>query len=415
MRRRGWLIYASDREAAIRGIREASLASPGSLTACFSPVEIDGIGDFFRVRSTIHPPADLAACRVAYPGVDWQVHGDLPRPPASLTLPSPRDGEGDVEVLSLLGRFPTWVECRGARQRDFLAAAGITHGWTHARDYDGVSAEIERRRPRVVLNEVWTVSLADHALLARRWPAVQFVALSHAVPGWIATERPAEHYAFLTLARERPNCHYGTVMPADRVVAPRGTRIVSLPNFATMPEGLPAREDGPPTVSLIARDTECKQWGAAVAAVAVAARSIPDLHVVVGSPKLRGGIVPHLRYLDELGVPHVSLDWSTWGGYIDRVARSVDCHLTATIAESFCLIPLEHCLLGRPVAGTPAVEWLPPKWQRNPQDPAALAGCLVSHFREYDAAAGKARAIAERVAAKNHRQLLASLRSLIDA
>lgn len=323
------------------------------------------------------------------------------------------DGGGPVEVLSLLGHFPTWIQYRGHRQRAFLASHGIRHGWSHARDAATLKAEIEARGVRVVLNEVWSLSAGDMARLAAACPSVQFVALTHAVPGWVATERSEEHYDWLRLARELPNCHYGTVMSVERVVAAPGTRLVSLPNLCTLPEDLPEREPGPPTVSLIARDTESKQWGTAIAAVALAARTVPDLHVVIGCPDLKGGIGPHLAFLDEMGVPWSRMLWDNWGTYLDRIARSVDCHLTATLAESFCLVPLEHCLLGRPVAGTPAVEWLPERWQGHPQRPASLAWHLTVLFDDYAASSRYARGVAENVAERNHRHLIESLHRLL--
>lgn len=328
--------------------------------------------------------------------------------------PPARDGGGGVDVLSILGVFPTWVACRGHRQRQFLAARGIRHGWTHAANLETLAGEIAARNPRVVLNEVWRVDPATMAALASRFPATQFVALTHATPAWISTDRPEDHYAFLRLAREQSNCHYGTVMTVDRVAAPPGTKVVSLPNLCTIPEGLPDREDGPPTVSLVARDNQAiKQWGGSIAAVEIAARRIPDLHVLVGSPALRDGAEPHLAHLQELGIPTIRAGWGAWKSYLDTVARYVDVHLTATLSESFCLVPLEHCLLGRPVVGTPAIEWLPERWRRNPQNPAALASTLVSHFEDYAASSAKALGVARNVAARNHCHLLATFETLL--
>jgi hypothetical protein len=412
---RGLLIYAATAAVAGQMRREGLASHPGSRIAVFSAGPIDDLpvdlADFVRVRPRVDPRADLAACRVAYPSARWSVWGSVPQ--SALSQPLPVDTDGTVDVLSILGRFPTWVEYRGCRQRDFLAAAGIRHGWTHARDLVALTSEIARREPRVVLNEVWMISPDDMAALATQFPGVQFVALTHGTPAWISTERAGEHYAFLHLSRERGNCHYGHVMAANRCVSLPGSKIVSLPNFVAMPADLPQRESGPPTVSLIARDTETKQWGAAVAAVALAAQRIPDLHVLLGDAHLKAGIDPHIGFFGDLGIPTVTVKWGRWEDYLDRVARSVDCHLTATLAESFCLVPLEHCLLGRPVAGTPAVEWLPARWQRNPQAPAALASTLVSHFEDYTDASARALGVAQNVAARNHRHLLASLQRLL--
>lgn len=334
--------------------------------------------------------------------------------PGQPIAPAARDGGGRVDVLSILGVFPTWVACRGHRQRQFLASHGIRHGWTHAAHLGPLSREISDRNPRLVLNEVWRVDPGTMASLAARFPAIQFVALTHATPAWISTERAADHYAFLRLAREQSNCHYGTVMTVDRVVAPRGTKVVSLPNLCTIPQGLSGREAGPPTVSLVARDNQSiKQWGASIAAVEIAARRIPDLHVLVGAPALRDGAAPHLDHLQEIGIPTIRAGWGSWRSYLSTVARHVDVHLTATLSESFCLVPLEHCLLGRPVVGTPAIEWLPGRWQRNPQDPADLASTLVSHFEDYSAAAAKAIGVARNVAEKNHRHLRATFENLL--
>lgn len=324
------------------------------------------------------------------------------------------DGGGEVDVLSILGLFPSWIAYRGHRQREFLARHGIRHGWTHASDETGLTEEIERRRPRVVLNEVWRAPAEVVAALAQRFPRTQFVSLTHATPAYIATDDPERHYDFLRLAREMGNCHYGTVMPVERVIYAPGTKVVSLPNFCELPSNLPAREDGPPTVSLIGRDNQSiKGWGGAVAAVEFAARSIPDLHVIAGSPELQKKAAPHLEHLEMVGIPVIRMGWIARWRYLELLARSVDAHLTATLAESFGLVPLEHCLLGRPVTGTPALEWLPPAWQRNAQDPADLANCLIGQLANKEASSAQAIKAAEAVVRQNHARLIESLESLL--
>lgn len=330
--------------------------------------------------------------------------------------PAPRsgDGGGAVDVLSILGLFPSWIAYRGHRQREFLARHGIRHGWSHASDEAGLAEEIERRRPRVILNEVWCAPANVVATLARRYPETQFVGLTHATPAFIATDAPMRHYEFLRLAREFPNCHYATVMPADRVIAPQGAKVVSLPNFCELPKNLPVRDGGPPTVSIIGRDNQgSKNWGGAVAAVELAARSISDLHVIAGSPELHGKASPHMEHLEMVGIPVIRMGWIARWRYLELLARSVDAHLTATLAESFGLVPLEHCLLGRPVTGTPALEWLPPAWQRNAQDPADLANCLLGQLENKKASSAEAIKAAEAVAKENHARLIDALERLL--
>lgn len=337
----------------------------------------------------------------------------LTAPRALVTTGAPAtDDEGEVDVLSVLGSADYWVAYRGVRQKAFMRGHDILHGWTLNRELESVSEDIRKRNPKVVLNEVWALDLRVMAALADRYPSVQFVALSHGAPGWVSTVLPHHHYGYLRLARERANCYYGTVMETHRLAAPHGTNVVSLPNFSFLPDDLPAREDGPPTVSLIARDSHPKQWGLSAAAVAIAARQVKDLHVVSISPDLHAGIEPHISWLLEQGIPVVRPPWGAWQDYLRIISSKVDAHITATLSESFCVVPLEHCLMGRPVAGTFAVEWLPDKWKGNPQDPQSLADILVRTIGNKKAGA-EARKAAKMVVDWNHKALVKTMKQLI--
>lgn len=409
----GVLIYADNPAQGRRRVQEARLSFPGSPLAVFlrtgEPSQIAGV-QMVKVRPRRNRAADLAACRTKFPRVSWEVW-DRPVDPA----PLPVDPGGRVDVLSLIGNFPTWVEYRGHRQRNFLAKHGIRHGWTHYPQQVRLKREIEQRTPKVVLNETWMATPETVAKLADAFPAVKFVNLTHGVPGVIASHRSGEFYDFQLLAQDRANCFFGHVMREDRTISPPACKVVRLPNFLELPDGLPEKQAGGPfTVSLIARNTPDKNWGTMAAAVMEAARSM-ELQVLACSPEFNRSTDAHIDALLRRGIPCTVLPWKDWGTYLHAVASSADVNLTASLAESFCLIPLEHCLLGKPVITSPAVEWVPRKWQASPQDPAALAAVIKSLRAGYRRASRKARKLGRKITAENHKALLSNLNQLLNA
>jgi len=342
-----------------------------------------------------------------------QRNPDLPKGPPKPYMPAANDGGGPIDVLSVMGAFPTWVAYRGHRQKAFLAQQGIRHGWHHVKYADDVAKVIEERGPRVVLNEVWWMDPKDVEALAKRFPETKFVALAHGTPAWVSTIRPDEHFANLRMAREIPNCYYGIVTNTGKLPSVPGTKVVEIPNFAILPGNLPEREDGPPTVSLIARSNEgIKHWGGSTMAVEFAARRIKDLHIVMATYDKSDSTSAHVRHFEEIGIPITVVQWGDWENYIRTVAAKVDAHLTASLSESLCLVPLEHCLLGRPAIAGPAVEWLPDAWKGNPQEPDTLAKRLAAVMQSRKAST-LARNAAEAVVKRNHKVLIDHLGDLL--
>lgn len=324
--------------------------------------------------------------------------------------------EGPLDVLSILSAsLASWVEYRGARQQRFLGEHGICHGWTLRTTRGDLAKEIRHRSPQVVLNETWIADPGVIRDLATEFPEVRFVSLTHGVPAAMASHRPRDHYKCLRAARDLPNCYYGHVMPESRLIAPTGVKAVSLPNLIEIPEGLPSRaKDAPFTVSLIGRSDFLKGWGSTVGAIVEASR-YADLQVIVSAPNERNGLIHHLDFFDDCGVSWTRTPWRGWQDYLAMVAQYVDVGLCGSWVESLCLIPLEHCLLGRPVVTTAAVEWVPSEWQVNGQDPREMAACLLDHKKHYAKRSRQAQKLAERLRKDSNRSLIKNLTALLDS
>ncbi len=324
---------------------------------------------------------------------------------------------GRCEVLSLLGRFlSSWIEYRGARVGRFLGEHGIRHDYAAWEGPREMGAMVEETGARVVLNEVWQMTPQAVADLAARFPGVRWVNLNHGSPCNLPMKdhRRHLHAEFVQLSLERPNVFYGTVMAAERW--PGIERLVSLPNLVMLPEGLKSRrrEIGERVcVSMVGRMTLEKNWPGHMAAACVLAREVP-LTVAVCTRESPDEMRGYLRLIEMAGADWFHIPWGDWEGYLTQISNAAHLCFQASLMESFNSVAAEHMLLGIPVVGSQAIEYLPRGWQANPQDPVDLCRVALDHLDLYETRAKTAGEIARRLSRNNAAAFLAGIEGLLN-
>jgi glycosyltransferase involved in cell wall biosynthesis len=330
--------------------------------------------------------------------------------------------EGPVDVLSIINATASWVDYRANRFGGLLRRHGISHSCLTSRDEHVVAGVLRKTPARVVLNEVFQIDPWAVGHLAGLFPTTQFVNLNHGspvslgIPRWMAT-----HPQYMALAVERPNCHYGHVMEPGRFVGPPEAKIVSLPNVPTLPPRYSAPDErhlgaSRPHVLISGRNVEGKNL-ITQAMAAVILHGWLDNGIVVHfmSNCDEGEHRPLLNLLRSHGIEAHYQTWAPWSAYMDWMAMTIDLSFCCSLTESFGLIACESMLMGIPVVGSHAIEFLPEAWKANPQNPVEIASMAMHHLNNYSSSSWQSARIARSVAKQNEVALIENLKSLLNS
>jgi len=328
------------------------------------------------------------------------------------------NGITHCDVLSCLSKFSTWIECKGIRTKEFLYNHGIDHGWTHFRGVAAISAEIDRLKCKLVINEVDTIPPNELERLASRYPNVKFLCVRHNCPSFMSTE-PTFRWERMfhrvdCLAATYPNVFIGTVMDSTRYDHNTNTKLIDVPNLIQLPKDLPTIDRGNRrlTLSLVSRPSNGKNFNAQITAVCKAAKEIElGIFIITGNRELSDIL---LRRLTQCRIPNKHINWGSWERYINLVNNFCDIGLQVSLAESFNLVAVEHMSMGKPVVGSSAIEYLPSEWQANPQDPNEIASIILDHAQNLDERGKEGKAIAKTLEKRNRLKYVESIKQLLE-
>lgn len=329
---------------------------------------------------------------------------------------------GNCQVLTILDpSLSSWLEYRGEAMQKKLADHGISHDWTFFLTLSDLYSQIIASDCSVVINELWTAPSAVINKLATSFPNVQFVNMNHSSPSFTASLPTHETLAarfemmesFDHLAAVHPNVFNGTVMESRRFELNR-SKVISLPNpirnMSIKSQRIP--DSKLLSLSLVCRFCPIKNLGGQVAAVRKVAQIRPVSLVIVTT--YNPGMGRFVRSLREAGVITTTVEWGDWKQMMHLIALYSDIGLQASLTESLNLVALEHMMLGKPVVGSPAIEYLPKNWQANPQDPDSIAKTILDHAKDLEKRGAVAREIAGRIRNENNKQFIESIQSLLD-
>jgi hypothetical protein len=283
-----------------------------------------------------------------------------------------------AEVLSVISAGDDqWTDYRGKRLGEWLGFRGISHGWCYNAEASWLVREATERGVKIILSEAQVIPPSVMATLAEKLPEVILVTLLHGAPAWCASSSPQTTYDAIRQARDLPNVYLGVVSRASAMAWLQRTKVVSLPNPIEIPTGLtrssvPALPAGELVVSLIARPSPVKNWGGMLAGLALLANRRKVRAIVAGRENTPNHLA-HLEYLQDLGVEATTIPFGDWAQTLRAVAEETHVGLACGYSDSLNLVAAEHCLMGIPVVGSPALDWLPTSWRVSPQDPQAIA------------------------------------------
>lgn len=311
-----------------------------------------------------------------------------------------------------------WIDYRGRRFGTWLRERGISHGWAENGEAEELIAEARARKVRVIISEAQVIHVDVVEKLATALPGVKIIHLLHGAPAWCASYAPAQTYGAIRQSRDLPNVWVAAVSNISAMAWTKGSKVIQLPNPIQLPSELAELQPkARPTagevlcVSLIARPFPAKNWGGMLAALGILAERRPIRVICAGrnTPWQR----EHLNYLEALEIPVENMMFGDWSLSLNRVASYVHVGLACGFTDALNLIAAEHCLLGIPVVGSPSLDWMPPEWRINPQDPVAMADLVERHASD-EVAGGVGRDIVKAMAIENEELLLRNLTLLIE-
>eukprot|EP00913_Durusdinium_trenchii_P005642 g5260.t1 len=333
---------------------------------------------------------------------------------AGSSLPAVRAHPPDVtqaDVLLVFGPSPEpgFFEIRGAAVTDRLRVHGISAACLAMQDRTVAPLQeaIDTLRPRLLVNRAMCIDAAVVRELAGRNPGVRFVAVNHSsqsdlmrVPRWIN-----DQVAHVELAAERTNCWFGHVDERNHVARMTDLpRAIWFPNCVRLPPVAAERPlHDPPVVGLTCVARVLKNLPNQIVAMGIANRRTP-LHARFSLHKSDQRQIARLA--DFAGLEYSSAAWRDWSDFMASLVSEIDVGLQCSFTESFNYVGLEHMLCGKPVIGSPALRYLPYRWQANPDAPEAIADLLLRVFEDYDTESQHARTVALELAAWLNRNFI---------
>ena len=230
----------------------------------------------------------------------------------------------------------------------------------------------------VVINALW-IPTAELEAMAQEFPDVVFTVVSHSTFGFLAADPHA-----VRLLREAVDLQHQTsnVRVAgnakkftDEATTIWGVRVAWLPNMYDLSEPMPPGNTpwagGTLRLGLFGAARILKNGlTAAAAAVDLAISLGAPTELYVSEPDESGAI----KELTD-GAPHLTVvqtGWLAWPAF-RRLTATMHCVLQPSFTESFNVVAADAVHSGVPVVGSSAIDWLPPRWQANPDDAGDVA------------------------------------------
>jgi hypothetical protein len=304
-----------------------------------------------------------------------------------------------------------WTETRGELVSEYLKARGVPTDIVAKTQptIEFIRDQISRHCPRLVINRAFVLEPGMVEVLAKDNPSIKFLTVCHSSQPHLLLSRDflGTQNRFLTLRHKYHNCWYGLVderMPLGR------DKIAHVPNV--MDTGIldrfkkQGKLGSPVRFSITGRMDMIKNFPNQILALTSIKNSMLHLMVRDSTGGLEG-------MADQLGVKRSSASWMDWQKYLKFIRDNVDIGLQASFSESFNYVAAEHLYLGKPVVGSPAIRYLPPDWQANPDDPTDIARVCGLITSNYDAASRRASKIGATVAERTNNQFMKSIKELL--
>jgi glycosyltransferase involved in cell wall biosynthesis len=328
---------------------------------------------------------------------------------------------GSCNVLSIIGRsMATWADYRGNEIKKVLSKNSIEHEWMYESPHQVLKNNIESCGCKLVINEAFCVQPDTIRRLAEEFPHINFVNLNHfspsSMPEIFAMQSLGlrlDHIAqYDWLAYSCPNVYTGTVMDEDRFSFSK-VKIASLPNPCRVIEDGLERVPNPNmlSLSLVCRFSYLKNIPAQINAVCKVAQERPTSLIMVTNYNRIAEMFSKQMKLS--GVTVKLVQWGNWRQLMAMLGLYVDIGLQVSLSESLNMVALEHMMLGKPVVGCDALEYLPPEWKANPQNPKEIADVILDHAENLEERKYIAKGIAYDVITQDNDKFIEGIKKLL--
>ena len=317
---------------------------------------------------------------------------------------------GQASVLLIGGE--RWRH-RLKRFSEALTDGGIANETSTARRQADLHKLIARRRPVAVFCHTFHVSSEDVESLAKQFPAINFVTVCHSSQNHLFASQSLAQTKALKLSERLPNVWYATPEEEIATFADLGyVRVIQFPNPVPTIESATAKElQDPPTLLLVGRPDIVKAMPTAILAAGIVARIRPiKLAIVTQGSKAKTHIQP---FLSAAKINADWLPWSDYEGFANLLREQVSIVLQPSLTESFNYVAIESMAEGRPVAGAPAIRYLPRSWQANPNDPQDIARVCIEILGDYTNESQRAIQVARQVREFQNQSFLKMVERLI--
>jgi glycosyltransferase involved in cell wall biosynthesis len=271
------------------------------------------------------------------------------------------------------------------------------------------------RSPRVVFCHAFCVSAGNLIALAKQWPSVRFVSVSHSQENHVFTwpQYFAEMRDVLAASQTIDNLYFAGSDESQhwQQLGYRHVLRWHWPCVLRDYQDPPAID--PPVVLITSRADLVKALPSQVLAAALLQRQ-RGVRVAISatseSQQRKAGID---ALIEAAGLQAERWPWLSHGDFLARLRRDVSLVLQPSMSETFNYVSWEAGSVGRPWVGSDAIRHTPSDWRADPNDPADIARVAGEILDGYQDASGWARRIAETVAARNNSSYAAGIAALL--
>ena len=309
---------------------------------------------------------------------------------------------------------PEWIKIRGDVYAAELRTAGLKalSVGVHSKTSKAAGAAIADHNPRVFVNHAFFFGWEVIAELAEIFPKTTFLTINHSsqadlirAPDWLS-----EHAHSVELAQRRENVFVASVDPRNFMSRCGLERCLWVPNLVRWPRWPASHKlkSDRPVASIIGRHDPNKAIPHSIIAASINGRV--DLLFMLKNPR-RDQLED---YCESLRVSCEFAPWSSWEDYTKTLFERVSVGFQPSFSESFNYVSVEQMALGIPVIGSPTIQFLPPEWQANPDDPLDIAEKLDTILDDYETQSRRAVDIAAEVKKKNYTQAVNIYKQLVN-
>jgi glycosyltransferase involved in cell wall biosynthesis len=257
----------------------------------------------------------------------------------------------------------------------------IQGAYTTHLDADSVKKAIEIGNPAVVVFHALIMPVETVREMAKSFQKVSFINLFHGSqnnllyrPSWVK-----DQLAFLQLAQDCDNVSYATPDARMALDTLGWQRCVVWPNLLAYdrPDGHPPTLS-PPRLLISGRFDIVKAIPTAILAAGLVNQKRPiELHAIIED---RNGVIQAMADCAKVPITmHKFMDWPEFHRFLWS-SVSVFVHPSLTDANPHA--PLDAAIMGRPVVGSNAVDFLP--IQADANNPVDIADYVCSILNDYD-------------------------------